>query len=83
MSCNSVFVFKRNGTARDFCDMKETLRDSASVYSTVRKWHAEFKQGRSSCDDLHQCERPATSVNEEIVEKVNKLVMYDRQQSVC
>jgi len=66
-----------------FCDIKDTLGDSAPAYSTVTMWHAEFKRERSSCDDLHLCGRPATSVNEEIVEKVKKLVMNDRRLSVC
>jgi len=60
-----------------FYDMKETLGDSAPAYSTVTKWHAEFKRGRSSCDDLHRRGRPATSVNEELVEKDNDLVIND------
>ena len=50
--------------------MKETLGDSVPAYSTVTKQHAEFKRGRSSCDDLHQCGRPATSFIEETVEKL-------------
>ena len=66
-----------------FCDMEVTLGKSAPAYSTVPKWYAEFKRGRLSCDDLHRCERPATSVNEETVEEVNKLVMSDRRLSVC
>ena len=63
--------------------MGETLGESAPAYSTVAKWHAEFQRGRLSCDDLHRCGRPATSVNEETVEKVNELVTGDRRLSVC
>ena len=68
--------------------MGETLGESAPAYSTVAKWHAEFKRGRWSSDDLHRCGRPATSVNEETVEEVkeeevNKFVMSDRRLSVC
>ena len=66
-----------------FSNMEETLGESAPAYSTVAKWHAEFKGGRLSCDDLYRCGRPATSVNDETVEEVNKLVMSDRQLSVC
>ena len=65
-----------------FSDMGETLGESAPTYSTDAKWHAEFKRGRSSSDDLHRCGRTATSVNEETVE-VHKLVMSDRRLSVC
>jgi len=63
--------------------MKETLGESTPAYSTVTKWHAQFKWERSSCDDLYQRGRPATSVNEEIVEKDNKLVMNYGRLSVC
>ena len=64
------------------CDYKETLWESAPAYCTVEKWRAEFKRGRSSCDELHRCGRPATSVDEETVERVNKLVMNDRRLTV-
>jgi len=66
-----------------FYDMKETLGDSAPAYSIVTKWHAQFKRGRSSCDDFHPCGWPATSVNKETVGKVNKLDMNDWRLSVC
>ena len=62
--------------------MKETLGDSAPAYSTVTKRYAEFKRGRSSCEDSQRCGLPSTAVNEETAEKVNKLVMNDRRLSV-
>jgi len=67
---------------RYFYDMKETLMESAPANSTIAKCRAEFTWGWSLCDDLHWCGRPATSVNEETVQKVNKLVMSDRRLSV-
>ena len=63
-------------------DMKETLGESAPAYSTITKWYAEYKRGRSSCEDSHRCGRPSTAVNEETAEKVNKLVMNDRRLTV-
>ena len=51
VSCNKIFVYKGNDTARDFYDMKETLTESALAYATVVKSHAEFTRGRSSSDD--------------------------------
>jgi len=59
--------------------MKETLGESAPAYSTITKWYAEYKRGRSSCEDSHRCGRPLTAVNEETAEKVNKLVTNDRR----
>jgi len=35
--------------------MKETLAESALAYATVATWHAKLTQGRSSCDDQHEC----------------------------
>ena len=46
-----------------FYDVKETLAVSAPAFSTVVNWHAEFQRGRSSCDDLPRCGRPATCVD--------------------
>ena len=57
----------------------ETTEESVPAYATVAKWHAEFKRRTLTCDDLHRCGRPASSVNEETVEKVNTFVMSDRR----
>ena len=56
-----------------FYNMKETLALSAPAFSTVVKWHAEFERGRSSCDDLPRCGRPAACVDLETVEKSTNL----------
>jgi len=42
------FYFKGLTPQEIFTDMKETLGESAPAYSTVTKWYAEFKRGRSS-----------------------------------
>ena len=60
------------------CDM-ETSGQPDPAYNTVIKWHAELKHGRLSCRELHHCGPLATSVNEETIEMVNKLVMNDRR----
>jgi len=65
-----------------FCHMKETLSESAPAYSTVAKWHAEFTWHRLLCGDLQWCGWPASSINEETIIKVNKVVIYDWQLSV-
>jgi len=75
------FYFKGLTLQEIFTDMKETLGESAPAYSTFTKWYAEFKRGRSSCEDLQCCGQPSTAVNEETAEKVNKLVMNDRRLS--
>ena len=48
------YLYLKGMTTQDFFyDMKETLAESAPVYSTVAKWHAEFTPGQLTCDDLH------------------------------
>ena len=76
------FYFKGLTPQDIFTGMKETLGESAPAYSTVTKWYAEFKRGRSSREDSQNCGRPSTAVNEETAEKVDKLVMNDRRLSV-
>ena len=76
------FYFKRLTPQEIFTDIKKTLGESAPACLTVTKWYAEFKRGRSSCEDSQHYGRPSTAVNEETAEKVNKLVMNDRRLSV-
>jgi len=65
-----------------FADTKETLREFAHVYSTVTKWCAELKGGRSSCEDSHRCGRPSTVVSEETDENIIKLVINNWRLSI-
>jgi len=41
--------------------MIEIFVEFAPAYFEVAKWHAEFTQVHSSCDDLHQCGRLLTA----------------------
>jgi len=70
------YVYFKGPTPQEtFSDMKEEASGkSAPGYTTVTKWYAEFKRGRSSCEDSRRCGRPTTNV---IEETVNKLVMND------
>ena len=77
-----IFVFERNDDIRDFFTVWRKLAESAFAYSTVARWHVEFTRGQSSCGDLHWCGWLATSVNEETVLKVNKIVWSDWRLSV-
>jgi len=65
-----------------FADTKETLREFAHVYSTVTKWCAELKGGRSSCEDSHRCGQPSTVVSEETDENIIKLVINNWRLSI-
>jgi len=52
--------------------------DSAPSISTVKKWAAEFKRGRTSLQDDEREGRPKTATTPEIIEKVHKIVLDDR-----
>lgn len=56
-----------------------TLEDSAPSFSTVKKWAAEFKRGRSSIFDDKRSGRPKTATTEEIIKKIHNVVLNDRR----
>ena len=53
-------------------DMVATLRDAAPSYSMVKKWAADFKQGRDSLEDDPCQGKTATVPSQEIF-----YIMYD------
>ncbi|KAF2891306.1 hypothetical protein ILUMI_14867 [Ignelater luminosus] len=59
-------------------DMQETLGESALSYSTVKKWSAEFKLGRSSIKDETRPGHPKTVATSELVENVEEIIVSDR-----
>lgn len=56
--------------------------DSAPSMSTVKKWAAEFKRGRTSLEDDPREGRPKTATTPEIIEKIHVIVMDDRRVKV-
>jgi histone-lysine N-methyltransferase SETMAR len=77
------YLVKKGMQARQIHDdMLLTLDDSAPSYSTVKKWVALFKFGRTSIEDDHRSGRPREGVTSENVEKVQQLVMKDRRLTV-
>jgi [histone H3]-lysine36 N-dimethyltransferase SETMAR len=73
---------KKMSTLEIHEDLKRTLGESAPAYSTVAKWAAEFRRGRSSCDDDPRTGRPSSSVVEDTIAKVEKLVLADRRLTI-
>lgn len=47
------------------------------LYATVKKWVAELKHGRHSCEDDTQSWKPATVLTQEIVNNVHDIVTID------
>ena len=61
--------------------LKETLREHAPSYATVKKWVAQFK-----CDDFSTCDaprpgRPKTVTTPEIIDQIHELILEDRRIS--
>jgi transposase len=56
--------------------------DPSPSFSTVKKWAAEFKRGRTSLEfDPHEG-RPKSATTPEIIEQVHDMVLDDRQMKV-
>lgn len=63
-------------------DLRETLGVNAPPYSTVARWCAEFKRGRSSTNDDPRPGRPTTVVTEQMIKKIENIVLSDRRVTV-
>lgn len=55
---------------------------SSPSYATIKKWHAEFKRGRTCTDDTERLKRPNEAVTEENITKVHRIVLDDRKVKV-
>ena len=63
-------------------ELDSTLGESAPSFSTIKYWIAEFKRGRSSCEDEHRCGRPNEVTTPETIKKIHKMVLEDRRLKV-
>ena len=59
-----------------------TLGESASSFTTIKYWVAEFKRGRTSCKDVHRSSRPNEVTTTEMVKKIDKMVLDERRLKV-
>jgi histone-lysine N-methyltransferase SETMAR len=51
-------------------------------FSTIKKWAAEFKRGRTSLEDDPREGRPKSATTPEIIEQVLDMVLDDRRMEV-
>lgn len=63
-------------------ELDSTLGESAPSFRTVKFWVAEFKRGRTSCQDEHRSGRPNEVTTPEMVKKIHKAVLDDRRLKV-
>jgi transposase len=59
----------------------KVYRDSSPLFSTIKKWAAEFKYGRTSLEDDPRG-RPKSATPPEIIEQVHNMILDDRRMKV-
>jgi hypothetical protein len=62
--------------------LKFTDGDSSPSFSTIKKWAAEFKRGRTSLEDYPYEGRPKDAATPEIIEQVRDMVLDDGRMKV-
>ena len=63
--------------------MADVYGDSSPKYSTMAKWSAEFKCGRDSLEDDPRPGRPADVISQEMIDRVERLVLNNRRIKVA
>ncbi|CAF3250088.1 unnamed protein product [Rotaria socialis] len=63
-------------------ELDDVYKDSAPSYRTVAKWVAEIKDPKRGFEDAPRTGRPSTTITDENIEAVERIVMNDRQISV-
>jgi len=56
--------------------------DSSPSFSTIKKWAAEFKRGRTSLEDDPREGRPNSATTPEIIEQVHDMLLDDRRMKM-
>jgi transposase len=54
--------------------LKQAFGDKAMSKTQTHKWYKHFKEGRTSIEDIERSGQPSTLKNEEIIQKVQKMV---------
>jgi len=49
--------------------------DSSPLFSTIKKWAAEFKRGRTSLEDDPREGRPKSATTPEVIDQVHDMVL--------
>ncbi|PNF39208.1 hypothetical protein B7P43_G01302 [Cryptotermes secundus] len=62
--------------------LSETCGDGVMNVKNVRSWVRQFKEGRTSCDNKPKQSWPPTSRSDNMVERVEKVVLEDWRLSV-
>ena len=63
-------------------DMVSALGNTSPSYSTIKKWAAEFKQGRESLEDDPRSGSPRSSTAADQVDTIHRMVLEDRRLTI-
>ena len=78
------FLTKEGAKAKEIHRrMADVYGDSSPKYSTVAKWSAECKRGRDSLEDDPRPGRPADVISQEMIYRVERLVLNNRRIKVA
>ena len=59
--------------------LEKCYGDSAPSKTTICRWHAEFKRGRTDTEDAERSGRPNEVVTPETIKKVHQIVFENRK----
>ena len=77
------FVTRKELNAIEISKQLENVyKDSASLYHTVAKWVAAFKNPERAFEDAPQMDHPSATTANENIEAVGRMAMRDRQISI-
>jgi transposase len=82
--CRAVIKFFVKGLTPNEIHSKfiKVYVDSSPSFSTIKKWAAEFKRGRTSLQDEPREGRPKSATTPEIIEQLHDMVLDDRRMKV-
>ncbi len=63
-------------------ELDNIYKDSAPSYRTVARWVAKFKDPARGFEDASRIGRPSTTITDENIKAIERIVMRDRQISV-
>lgn len=73
------YVLKGKSATQIQTKLNSVLGDSSPSFSTIHSWVAEFKRGRTSCNDAPRSGRPNEVTTPEMVTKIKNIVLQDRR----
>jgi transposase len=82
--CAAIKFFVKEGLMPNEIHSKviKVYGDSSPLFSTIKKWDAAFKCGRTSLKDNPREGRPKSATTPEIIEQVHDMVLDDRRMEV-